>query len=191
LPKEEKFGVTEMHMKTDRAANALQTRAAEALKTLLGQVSGVKVKEMSRKSLPHGRDAGILVHLEVFGHSHTLACEVNAHGSPTLLGAALEDLHNFTAQLASDATPVLIAPYLSPGAQALCKQSQAGFLDLEGNARLSVGELFICMRSIPRHEAMNASAAPPKPHARVLARSSDRSRIWKLAHDSAGAAVPA
>ena len=38
-------------MKTDTPASALQTRAAKALKVLLGQVSGVKVKEMTHSWL--------------------------------------------------------------------------------------------------------------------------------------------
>jgi hypothetical protein len=51
----------------------------------------------------------------------------------------------------NETTPVLIAPYLSPEAQTLCKERDAGFLDLEGNARLSPGEVFIGKRSMNVH----------------------------------------
>jgi hypothetical protein len=144
-------------MKTDRAANELEIRAAEALKSLLEQVSAVKLKEMKRESGVRGRTAEvathILAHIDIYGHSHTLACEVNADTRPSKVRASIKKLQDCTAHLAGDTTPVLIAPYLSPEAQALCKESHAGFLDLEGNARLSLGEVFIGKRSLRQQPA--------------------------------------
>ncbi len=134
-------------MKNDRAADALEARATEALKSLLGQVSAVKLKEMKRESPAHGRAAEILAHVDVYGHSHTLACEVNADTRPSKVRASIKKLQDCAAHLAGETTMVLIAPYLSPEAQALCEASHAGFLDLEGNARLSLGEVFIGKRS--------------------------------------------
>ena len=135
-------------MKTDWAANELEVRAAEALKSLLEEVSGVKLKEMKRQSPAHGLAAEILAHIDIHGHSHTLACEVNADTRPSKVRASIKKLQDCAAHLAGETTPVLIAPYLSPEAQALCKESHAGFLDLEGNARLSLGEVFIGKRSM-------------------------------------------
>ena len=135
-------------MKTDRAASPLEVRAAEALKSLLEQVSAVKLKEMKRESPAGGRAAEILAHVDVYGHSHTLACEVNADTRPSKVRASIRKLQDCAAHLPGDTTLVLIAPYLLPEAQALCKESHAGFLDLEGNARLSLGEVFIGKRSI-------------------------------------------
>jgi hypothetical protein len=135
-------------MKTDRAATELEIRAAEALKTLLQQVSAVRVREMKQELPAHGRASEIFVHIDVHGHSHTLACEVSQDARPSKVRASLKKLHGSASNLACRATPVLIAPYLSPEAQALCKASHAGFLDLEGNARLSLGEVFIGKRSL-------------------------------------------
>jgi len=140
-------------MKTDRAASELEVRAAEALRSLLEQVSAVKLKEMKRESPARGRAAEILVHIDIYGHSHTLACEVNADTRPSKVRASLRKLQDCASHLAGETTPVLIAPYLSPKAQALCKESHAGFLDLEGNARLSLGEVFIGKRSLHQHPA--------------------------------------
>jgi hypothetical protein len=56
---------------------------------------------------------------------------------------ALLQLRNYVAHLGSNATPIFIAPYLSPEAQALCRESNVGFLDLEGNARLVFDGVFI------------------------------------------------
>ncbi|MGP8225264.1 MAG: hypothetical protein ACLQGT_03830 [Terracidiphilus sp.] len=138
-------------MKTDQAANELEVRAAEALTSLLKQVSAVKLKEMKRESAASGRAPEILALVDIYGHSHTLACEVNADARPSKVRASLRKLEDCTADLAGETTRVLIAPYLSPEAQALCKASHAGFLDLEGNARLSLGEVFIGKRSLHLH----------------------------------------
>ncbi len=136
-------------MKTNTATIELESRAAEALAALLGQVSGVTLKDMRREPAGRGQAAGFLACIDVFGHSHTLACEVRSDAEPSHLRTALRDLQSGAPHRPGDATPVIIAPYLSPEARTLCKECRAGFLDLEGNARLSVGELFIGIRSLP------------------------------------------
>jgi len=141
-------------MKTDRAATELEMRAAQALKELLQQVSAVKLKEMKHEPPARRRAADILVHLDVYGHSHTLACEVHHDPCPSEVRASLKKLQDCASRFAGQATPVLIAPHLSPEAQALCKESHAGFLDLEGNARLSMGEVFIGKRSLHQRAAV-------------------------------------
>ncbi len=145
-------------MKTDRAATDLEVRAAEALIALLEQVSAVKVKEMKHEPLTRGRAAEILVHIDIHGRRHTLACEINSDTRPSRVRASIKKLQDCAAHLAGDATPVLIAPYLSPEAQALCKESHASFLDLEGNARLWLGEVFIGKRSMRQHAAAQNAA---------------------------------
>ncbi len=85
--------------------------------------------------------------VDVLGRSHTLVCAVKTDAHPGNLLATLRALHESAARVAGAATPVLIAAYLSPEAQALCKQSHSGFLDLEGNARIDIGEVFIGKRT--------------------------------------------
>jgi hypothetical protein len=136
-----------MPMKTDREATEFEVRASEALKALLEQVSAIRLKEMKHEPPARGRTAEILVHIDIYGRSHTLTCKVNPDTRPSKVRASLKKLQDSAAHLAGKATPVLIAPYLSPEAQTLCKESHAGFLDLEGNARLSLGEVFIGKRS--------------------------------------------
>jgi hypothetical protein len=148
-------------MKTDWAADELEVRAAEALKSLLEQVSAVKLKEMKRESATGGRAAEVATHvathieahIDIYGHSHILACEVNADTRPSKVRASIKKLQDCAAHLAGETTLVLIAPYLSPEAQALCKENHAGFLDLEGNARLTLGEVFIGKRSLRQRAA--------------------------------------
>jgi hypothetical protein len=146
-------------MNTVTVSTEFETRATEALKALLGRVSAIKLRELQCGSQPRSRFTAILAHIEVFGHSHILACEVDPYAEPDRLRSMLRELQVDSASLNSDTTPVLIAPYLSPEAQAICKQSHVGFLDLEGNARLSVDEVFIGMHSLPRSATSQPSAA--------------------------------
>lgn len=139
----------------------LELRAIEALRALLGQVSVIKLKEIRRE--PHGP---MLARVDVLGHSHTLACDIEPNGQPDTLRAHLRELHDGTRQYdGAAATPVLIAPYLSPEAQAVCKECDAGFLDLQGNARLALGEFFIGKRALMSRSPHRSSNRPTGPNA--------------------------
>ena len=149
-------------MKAKSSMDELELRATEALRALLGQVSVIKLKDIRRES-----KGSVLAHVEVLGHSHTLACEVHSNAQPENLRNALRQMRNDAAHRTGAAIPVLIAPYLSPEAQTLCKESHAGFLDLEGNARLAMGEVFIGKRALtPRAQI---ASTPRGPQARSVA----------------------
>jgi hypothetical protein len=87
------------------------------------------------------------------------------------------------ARIKRDATPIFIAPYLSPEAQALCQEHSVGFLDLEGNARIAFDGVFI-ERLVPTRPAIERrelkSIFKPKSAQvlRVLLR--DPSRPWRV-----------
>lgn len=144
-------------MKRNTPIDDLELRATEALRTLLGQVSVIKLKEIRRS--PKGP---MLARVDVLGHSHTLACEIEPSAHLESLRHALQELHQDAARYEGAATPVLIAPYLSPEAQAVCKEWSASYLDLEGNARLALGEVFIGKRST-QVRAANRTAHPVPP----------------------------
>ncbi|MGB7264561.1 MAG: hypothetical protein WBC92_03555 [Terracidiphilus sp.] len=148
-------------MKTHIASTELEMSAVEALTALLGQISGISLREVKRESMGRNRSFEILAHVDVYGHSHTLACKVKALATPGQLRTALRDLCAHAVCLSGDATPVLIAPTLSAEAQQLCKEARAGFLDLEGNARLILGDFFIGMRSLPCSSANRPPAPSP------------------------------
>ncbi len=139
-------------MKTRSSPDGLEERATEALRVLLGQVSTIKVK-----SIQHKARRSVLAQVNVLGHDYTLACKVRGTARPGGLRNALRNLHDGAAGR-NGATPVVIAPYLPPEAQALCKECHASFLDLEGNARMELGEVFIGKRAMHHHAA--AAAAP-------------------------------
>jgi hypothetical protein len=140
----------------------MQLRAAEALKRLLSQVSTISLKEI-RHDQTESSAAGFAAHVDVFGRSHVLACEFRSSAQLADLQSELEELRYSATRYASGATPVLIAPYLSAEAQAICNSCAAGFLDLEGNARISVGEVFIGKRTLPNRSLARPAVAIAEP----------------------------
>ncbi len=147
-------------MKATRITRELATRAAEVLKAVLHQVSTIKVKEIEMKAADAEREMDILARIDVLGHNHTLACKLASSSEPGLVRKALQELRDDAKQLPEGATPVFIAPYLPPEAREICTTSEAGFLDLEENARLMVGEVFISKRSLPRRKEQTSPSAP-------------------------------
>ena len=139
----------------------LEDRAAVALRELMGEVPAVHVQNVEVEPAPQDRGIDILARVNVDDRPHILVCEVKSNGQPRNVRAALLQLRNYVAHLGEDAVPIFIAPYLSPEAQALCKENHAGFLDLEGNARLALGEVFIGKRA-PTHRAPAASVPLPR-----------------------------
>jgi hypothetical protein len=132
-------------MKSPEWKNEIQGRAVEALKSALSSVSSAKLVEVRRPSHAKLGRLGFLAYVIVFGRTHTLACHIRESVESVNLDAALGRFR----ERAGGATPVLIAPYLSFKAQSICKKCNAAFLDLEGNARIVLGEIFIGRRSIP------------------------------------------
>lgn len=152
----------------------LEMRAADALRALLGRISGARIRELTCVPRRRSHTVKFVVQVEVFGHAHTLACAVNEPEDASQLRTALRHLHRTAPDFDADATPVLIVPRLSPEAQAICKESRAAFLDLEGNARLFLGEAFIVMRSLPCPTAQRLAAPLPHVAARPALQSEDR-----------------
>jgi hypothetical protein len=133
-----------MAMKSTRIPNEMESRAAEALGSLLHSVSSIKTRDI--KFQPVHRKTDILANIDVFGRNHKLVCSV-ADGELDVK-KALEKLRTSADSKKGDATPVLITAHMSAQTRALCEQNRVGFLDLEGNARLVVDEVFIGKRSV-------------------------------------------
>jgi hypothetical protein len=131
----------------------MESRAAEALDALLHSVSSIKTRDI--KFQPAHRKTDILADIDVFGKNHKLVCSV-ADGQPDGVKKALEKLRTSADSRKCDATPVLITRHLSAQDRAMCEERSVGFLDLEGNARLVVDEIFIGKRSV--------GSAPPARH---------------------------
>jgi len=130
-------------VKQPESVKELEDRAAGALRELVAEVPAVRLENVEVDPNASDRGVDILARLNVHDRPHMLVCEVKSNGQPRNVRAALLQLRNYVAQLGSDAVPMFIAPYLSPEAQALCKENNVAFLDLVGNARLAFDNVFI------------------------------------------------
>lgn len=151
-------------MSHTNSPSQLRTRAVGALNSLLTQVSAVTLKDIGPGSLAPGSnlpgcEIDILAHVEVFGRSYTLACLVSGGSGPDQVRATLEELQNHIAHIPGKVTPVIVLPVLSPAVQALCDQNKTACVDLHGNGRLAIDEIFISTRSLPRRALKQPASA--------------------------------
>lgn len=119
------------------------TLGLQSLLELLAQVPAIRGVEpvLSRAWDASGIDA--LVGLQLEERLQPLACAVLANGQPRHVRLALWELTHAIQRDCPDAIPLLIAPFLSPASQALCKEHKVAFLDQQGNARLVFDGVFI------------------------------------------------
>ena len=150
-------------MKPITTNQELRIRAAEALRAVLSEVSGTKVRDISHPSADQGSGGAFTASVEVYGRHHTLACEIAHDDQPAHLRALISELRSGVESSHTDATPVIIAQHISDEARDVCKQSHAGFLDLEGNARIALGEVFILKRTLPNEVKRSTTSSAPKP----------------------------
>lgn len=142
-------------MSNTNSPNQSRNRAVAALNSLLTQVSAITLKDIGlgwpvAGSETPGREIDILAHVDIFGRTHTLACQISSGSGSHHVRATLEELLSSIERLPGKATPVLILPVLSPEVQSLCDQNNAACLDLHGNGRLAIDEIFVSMRTLPR-----------------------------------------
>jgi hypothetical protein len=142
-------------MKATRIPNEMEARAAEALGALLHSVSSIQTRDI--KFQPPHRKTDILADISVLGRSRQLVCSV-ADGGPDGVKKALDKLQTSADLRKRDTTPVLISKHLSAQARAMCEERRVGFLDLDGNGRLVVDEVFIGKRSVRNAPEANPMA---------------------------------
>jgi len=163
----------------------LEDRAAIALRGILEHVPAITDVNVNCESLgPNSRpDVDITVSIKLGGQTKAIACEVKSSGQPRHVRTALLQLRNYLAQHEPAAIPVLIAPYLSPEAQALCREQNVGFLDLEGNARIVFDGIFIerqvASKPVTERRELRSLFKPKSAQVlRVMLR--DPSRPWRV-----------
>jgi hypothetical protein len=123
-------------------------RAVEALKSVLTHASGVKLRNIDAEPSKTGGEIDIVAQIEVYGHNHTLACMLLPNDAPKQMRDSMVGLCDRAVKVAKNATPVLITPRLSTDLQKLCHETCVGVLDLHGNARLELGEIFIACQQV-------------------------------------------
>lgn len=170
-------------LKTSKPMKELEHQAAQALRLLLEQVPAITLLDVKQDGLSPRHEVDVVAHIEVFGRPHTLACEVKSTGQPRHVRTALLQLRDYVAHHEQAAIPVFIAPYLSPDAQALCREQDVGFLDLEGNVRLVFDSVFIerkvASKPVAERRELRSMFKPKSAQVlRVLLR--DPGRAWRV-----------
>ena len=126
----------------------LELEAIEALRETLRQISVIKVKDICLDRHGHRGEKTILCHIEIYGHAHLLACKLVTACDLPHLNRAVRELQEAEKERGVVVKRILISPAMSEEAQTLCRENNIGFLDLEGNARLYLDEVFIVKRSL-------------------------------------------
>lgn len=170
----------------------LENQAAHALRSLLTQVPAVKLVDLGDEAPQLDRGIDIVANINVFGRNHVLACAIKSSGQPRHVRMALFQLREHVTRYGQGAIPVFIAPYLSPEAQALCRENGVGFLDLEGNARLVFDSVFIerqvANKPISDRRELKSVFKPKSAQVlRVLLR--NRQRAWRVTELAQAAGV--
>jgi len=163
--------------------NDLENRAAGALRALLSQVPAIELQDIQLEQQTADREIDILAHIVVAGRSPSIVCEVIASGQPRHVRIALLQLRSYIDHIEAGAIPFLIAPYLSPEAQALCREQGIGFLDFEGNARLAFDGVFIERQVASKPAAVRRelkSIFKPKSAQVLRVMFRDPSRAWRV-----------
>lgn len=170
----------------------IESRAANALQAILEQIPALKFKTL--KTEISGADSGvdIMAHLDSAGQSHLLACEAKSNGQPRYVRNAIYQLRSYVAHWGKPATPVLIAPYLSPASRELCIENDIYFLDFEGNARIAFGTVIIeralSRKPEPQRREFESLFRPKSAQVlRVLLR--NPKYVWKVADLAVAAEV--
>jgi hypothetical protein len=170
-------------LKNTESVKSLQDRAAVALRRLMSEIPAVRLESIESEARLLDRQIDIIVHLNAFDRPYMLICELKSNGQPRNVRAALFQLRNYVAHLENDAVPMFIAPYLSPEAQALCKENNVAFLDLVGNARLAFDNIFIERRVADRPPADRRelrSLFKPKSAQVLRVMLRDPERAWRV-----------
>ncbi len=121
----------------------VEVRAGDALQRLLRNIPILQIEGIETEAVSGDWEPDLIARLLVDGRQHLLICAYKSNGQPRYARSALLELRNYVAQRAPLATPVFIAPYISPAVRQLCEDKGVGYLDLEGNARIAFGGVFI------------------------------------------------
>lgn len=141
----------------------LESEAIEALRETLAQISVIKVKDVSVHHGESREEKTILAHIEIYGHAHLLACKVVSGCERARLRRAVRELKKIEKRRGVVVMPILITPEISEEVEAICRDNNMGFMDLEGNARLYLDEVFIVKRSL-HHRKTAPPPAETLPH---------------------------
>lgn len=164
----------------------LEGRAIEHMRHLLAPLplaaKNLQVEEQPRLG---SLQPDFLINLGSGPERWTLVCEVKSDGQPRNIRYAALQVREYKNRGPGDqhVYPVVIAPYISPASQAICREMEVGYADLAGNSHLAFGDIYIDRQVAEnpfRQRREQRSLFSPK-SARVLrVLLTDPSRPWKV-----------
>lgn len=119
----------------------VEREALEALSALLDAIPGVQHVEVELTDLDAHVD--IIAHFTFADRPLTLICEVKSSGQPRFVRGAIYQLKHHLVTAQRNSIPLVIAPFLSEQAQAVCREEQVGYLDFAGNALIAFDTVYI------------------------------------------------
>ncbi len=179
-------------LKSNRSLKIIDSQAIQTLRSLLEIVPALKLVDIVHEVPESESSMEIVAHIRHAGKNDSLICAVQPSGQPRHIRMALLELRHSMLRHPQAAIPVLIAPYLSPQVQALCRAQGVGYLDLEGNACLIFGSVFIerQVASKPAAERRELKSLFKPKSAQVLrVMLSNPRRSWRVAELAQAAAV--
>lgn len=164
-----------------KRAEALKVEhdAVVALKTFLAGLPRTRIEFIEPVGEVEALDIRAEFHLDQ--KRVRLFCEVKSSGQPRYVRAALDQLARIERD--SNSVAMVIAPYLSEQARALCREDGAGYLDFEGNAFLSAGSIHVerQVASKPKAEKRALRSLFKPKSARILRRLlREPARPWRV-----------
>ena len=186
-------------VKSDQMMKSVEWAALDTVLPLLKLVPNIEVAGVRRdQHLASGNWLDARIDFCHGGIRYALIVEIKSNGAPRFTRSAIYQLESYVAQLHRSEhqdvdrilIPMLVSPYLSPEARSICHDHSVAYLDLQGNARLAFGNVYID-RSVPGRPKPETRALrslfTPKAGAilRILLRDPDRAwRVIDLAKES-------
>ena len=142
-------------MKKPQELNAM---AKEAILSCLSDAPFVEVTKLDIEPSQYDIQPDMLVHLALPDGQAVLVVEVKQIGQPRVARAAVEQIAR-AVRMFPRAYGVFVAPFISPAADAICRQHNIGYVDLAGNCRLTFWPIHIERQGRPNRFARKRSSA--------------------------------
>ena len=135
-----------MLKKLHNSESELEERAIQHMRQLLAPLplAAMNLQVEAQPRLGSLRP-DFLINLGSGNEGWTLVCEVKSDGQPRNIRYAALQVREYMHRAPKNehVYPVVIAPYISPASQAICREMEVGYADLAGNSYLAFGNIYI------------------------------------------------
>ena len=179
-------------MKSAETVKELEIMAVAAVCDLISHVPNLEISSVDyEENVGHDYQSDSRIALSRGGVSYALIVEVKGNGAPRFVRSAIYQLRDYVAHVDqsnhADASqrliPMLVSPYLSPEARAICTDHNVAYLDLFGNAHLAFDSVYIdrAVADKPKAESRALrSIFNPKAAAILRVMLRDPDRAWRV-----------